>query len=66
MNPGLVAIFGIIVLWVGGISAYITHLVWSIKLLMKGTEVISQMVLAGLGLVVPPVGIVHGVILWFS
>lgn len=48
-------------------AAYITHLVWSIKLLMAAAAPVwNQVVLAILGSFVPPVGVIHGLVLWFS
>lgn len=49
------------------LGAWITHIVWSIKMLMSPVPAaINQLVLAGVGAIVPPVGVIHGFILWFS
>ena len=46
-------------------AAFITHLVWTIKLLMGGASIAGgQIVLMLVGIFVPPVGILHGYVLW--
>lgn len=48
------------------LAAYATHLTWWIKLAMnEQLNTTSEMVIAILGTVVPPIGVVHGLILWF-
>lgn len=48
------------------IAAYITHLIWTIKLLGGTTAVVTHIVLGVLGLLFPPIGVVHGIMLWFG
>lgn len=47
--------------------AWITHFVWIIKILAsdKGATA-GQMVLGALGAFMPPVGIVHGYLIWLG
>lgn len=49
------------------LGAWITHVVWAVKLMMSSTAIITggKMALIILGILVPPVGMVHGWILWF-
>lgn len=49
------------------LAAYLTHLVWVIGKLAGAAGVTSgQIVLAVLGSFMPPIGIVHGVMIWFG
>lgn len=49
------------------IAAWVTHVAWIItKLSSDQGATVSQMVLGGLGAFMPPVGVIHGCILWFS
>ena len=54
---------GIITLLTAG---WITHCIWWVKLLMNDEmDTIGEGVLAILGTVAPPIGVVHGIMLWF-
>ena len=61
---GVIAFFLLIL---SAIPAYITHFIWMITTMMATDPAATggQMVLAILGVVAPPVGVVHGWILWF-
>ena len=63
-------IFGflfILAAWVSSIAAYITHILWGIKLLSAAVNpATGQIVLGVLGAVIPPVGVLHGWLLWFG
>jgi len=48
---------------VSAIAAYITHIVWAIDIL-TGAATDSQIVIALIGLF-PPVGVIHGYMIWF-
>lgn len=51
----------------GSIAAWITHVVWIVdKLASDHGATGGQMVLGGLGAIMPPIGVIHGVILWLS
>lgn len=47
--------------------AWFTHIIWIIKALAsdKGATM-GQMVLGGLGAFMPPVGVIHGYMIWFG
>lgn len=48
------------------VAAYITHLFWIISLLMSDVSVpAGKVIIAIVGLLVPPLGCVHGFWLWF-
>jgi hypothetical protein len=47
-------------------AAWITHCVWWIKLMMSADMEVWQGVLAVLGTVALPIGVIHGFIIWFS
>ena len=49
------------------IAAYIRHLWWTATILMNHNDplIIKQAVIMVVGVVVPPLGIIHGVWLWF-
>ena len=48
------------------IAGWITHVVWWVMLLMNNEmNTIGQGVLAILGTIVAPIGMIHGIILWF-
>ena len=48
-------------------AAWATHVVWIIaKLASSQGATVGQMVLGGLGAFMPPVGVVHGVMIWLG
>jgi hypothetical protein len=49
------------------IPAYITHVVWWVRLLMNNEmDTVGEGFLALAGMIFPPIGIIHGYTLWFS
>lgn len=49
------------------VAAWVTHVVWVIKILAGSAGVtFGQLLLGFLGTFIPPVGIIHGFIIWFS
>ena len=47
------------------IPAYITHIAWAIMTLAyQESTVAGQVVLAIVGSVIPPIGVIHGMIIW--
>lgn len=49
------------------IAAWVTHLIWVIGALASDAgATIGQMVLGGIGAFMPPVGVVHGFMIWFG
>lgn len=60
------ALIGLIALIVAPIVAWTTHCVWWMKLIMnEQMDTIGEGVLAVLGTLCPPIGVIHGFILWF-
>lgn len=56
--------WSLMISWVG---AWITHIVWIIKVLASSAgATVGQMVLGALGTFCPPVGIIHGFMIWFG
>jgi hypothetical protein len=62
-------IFGlltVLVVFLTSIAAYITHIVWWISAAMNGTlDTGGEITIAVLGTIVPFVGVIHGLIVWF-
>lgn len=49
------------------LGAWVTHIVWIIgKLASAAGPTMGQMVLGAIGAFMPPVGVVHGVMIWFG
>lgn len=47
--------------------AWLTHIVWVIGKLAGPTGVtVGQIILALLGSFIPPVGVIHGIMIWFG
>ena len=60
-----IAVSGVLTFFLGVIAAWITHIVWLLqKLGADGGVTFGQILLGLLGLLVPPVGVVHGVMIW--
>ena len=48
------------------IPAYFTHLYWTVTTLLgDGDMQIKDLALAIVGIIFPPIGVVHGFIIWF-
>jgi hypothetical protein len=61
------AVAALIVFALASLAAWFTHVAWIVKVLASATPATTgQVVLGILGAFVPPVGVVHGVVLWFS
>jgi hypothetical protein len=58
---------GISAMILTSIAAYITHVVWIVSALAddKGATA-GQIILGLLGIFVPPVGVIHGLTVWFN
>lgn len=53
--------------FVASIAAWVTHLVWIISALASDAgATMGQMVLGAVGAFMPPVGVVHGVMIWLG
>lgn len=62
-----VAAFGCMGFFVVGFAAWATHIVWVIGKLAGSAGITGgQLLLAFLGSFIPPVGVVHGVMIWFG
>lgn len=62
---------GAVILWFAliltAIVGYLINVTWLVKTAVAGVEeVTAQLVISGLGLLVLPLGIIHGFFLWFS
>lgn len=56
-----------ILLAIAAFAAWATHVVWIIKVLASNAGATAgQMVLGALGAFMPPVGMIHGVMIWFG
>lgn len=66
-NFGIFGGIMMVIVALSSIPAYITHFIWMITTMMATDPAATggQMVLAILGVLAPPVGVVHGWILWF-
>lgn len=48
------------------IAGWVTHIIWSIGTILGDLPMtINQGVVAVIGAIVPPIGTIHGVYLWF-
>lgn len=48
-------------------AAWVTHVIWIIQTLSSGIEATAgQMVLGALGAFMPPIGVIHGFMIWFG
>ena len=62
-----VAIAVVMVLGFSCMAAWITHVVWGVnKLMSDAGATAGQIVLLLFGTFVPPIGVIHGLIIWFS
>lgn len=51
----------------GCIAAWLTHVIWIVKALASDAGATAgQIALGVIGAFMPPVGVIHGVIIWFS
>jgi hypothetical protein len=49
------------------ILAWVTHIAWAIKLLASPSGItMGQAVLALIGALLPPIGMLHGVLIWLG
>jgi hypothetical protein len=58
---------GSVALALGCLAAWATHVVWIIKVLASSTApTIGQIALGAIGAFMPPVGVIHGLMIWFG
>jgi len=64
---GSLAGFFVIGILLTSMAAWCTHVIWIIKVLAsdKGATA-GQIVLGAVGAFMPPVGVVHGLMIWFG
>jgi hypothetical protein len=59
-----------VIIWLIGAAGYITHIMWCIKALVStavvGDILIKAIILGVVGAIVPPLGAIHGLVIWFS
>lgn len=64
---GVIMFIGMVALFFAGIAAWATHVVWVISKLASDTGATAgQIVLGAVGAFMPPVGVVHGFMIWFG
>jgi hypothetical protein len=65
MGLGLLAFSA--VMGIAAVAAWLTHLMWVISTLAGAAGVtFGQVMLAILGTFVPPIGVLHGIMIWFG
>ena len=63
----ITAVIAMIALGLTVVAAYVTHIVVALKALLGAGEIeVAYAVLLAVGTFIPPVGIVHGVGVWFG
>lgn len=66
-TPYLILIGALVTFVVASAAAWATHVVWVIGKITSGDPVTGgEMALGVLGAFMPPIGVIHGVIIWFS
>lgn len=66
-NVGAIAGLSFIGFWIMCLASWVTHIIWIIgKLSSDVGATTGQMVLGGIGAFMPPVGMIHGVMIWFG
>lgn len=71
IDGGLVTSIGLVIFGValmfGAAAAWVTHIIWVIGKLAGNAGITGGQVILGLlGSFVPPVGVIHGVMIWFG
>lgn len=67
MKAILTGIMSAIVVALLGLTTWITHLWWSLSGLFTGEmDSLGAIVIALLGIFIPPIGCLHGFYLWFN
>lgn len=61
---GVIGIFSFVITV---FAAWATHIIWTIQTLASDAgATVGQVILALIGLCIPPVGVIHGIVIWFS
>lgn len=67
MNNSIFPPIAIITLGLSCLVAWITHVVWIIGTLASDAgATVGQIALGGIGAFMPPVGVIHGFMVWFG
>lgn len=69
MAPTTKGILGLLMMAASAVlvAAWLTHIVWIVKALASdGGATFGQIALGVIGAFMPPVGVVHGIIIWVS
>ncbi len=65
MKTALTLILTGIGLFILSVAAWLTHVIWWVKLMMnEQMDTFGEWALAIIGLFFPPIGVIHGIILW--
>ena len=64
-NWALPTILGVFFVAFTGFFAWITHIVVCIQAL-AGSKAMSAAILLGIGIFVPPIGVIHGIMVWLG
>ena len=63
----VIGMSGIAALFIVPVAAWITHIIWIIGALASHAGATAgQMVLGGIGAFMPPVGVIHGIMIWLG
>lgn len=66
-STNTVAALGVIAFVLGIFTAWATHVIWIIRVLASDQGATAgQMVLGAIGAFIPPVVVIHGLMLWFG
>lgn len=62
-----IALMAVISIVLGSLAAWGTHIFWVIKTLASPAGItVGQAILGVIGTFVPPVGVVHGIMIWMG
>lgn len=66
-NLGLGGALAVFAFFIAVVAAWATHVIWIIqKLASDGGATMGQIALGVIGAFMPPIGVIHGLILWFT
>lgn len=67
-DGGIIAGLFMVIAGLTRMAAWVTHVIWIIMTLASATSpaTIVQMVLGAIGVFMPPVGVIHGFMIWFG
>lgn len=51
---------------IAAVAAWVTHVIWWVNLVIANElDTLGEAVLAIIGTIAPPIGVIHGLIIWF-